>query len=634
MQNSSSRRTPMILAWIALALVLSMLGLLAVNRPGLTAEIGQWLPRRSLPQAVASMNSVIHNDTLYVVGGRIKQPNTVAATTAVYYAGIGPDGALGEWLQTTSLPEPLFGHAVVATDTHMYVLGGFRTDTGHPRSNVWRAAFQADGTLGAWEAMKNMPEARNFTRAVVVDNRVYVVGGYQDGGTFGEVFVADLWAGGITQWREILPLPDSVYRHALVAYNGSIYVIGGHLDKDTATVLRGTPDSQGNIGAWVPVRSLPAPRAYHAATVYNGDLVVLGGESNGAVLDTVIAAPFQADGGLGDWVALANLPQRMERFGAATLTRTGGDTIYVSGGLLGDLFYATVFASGLPPTPTPTPTATWTPTPQPPAALAVVLENTPAQWVAPGETIDYTIYYRNDGAGALESVSVDGPVPEHAELVEEAIDDGDADGHTLVTQGSRTLVRWTFSTLDAGAGGTLRYRVRRMSPAAAPIPFALAIDKDGPATAAAGTTIQYTLTVTNLVPLTVTDLLVEDIMPAGATYVGGADEAPVGDVVQWTASALGPEESRTFTFAVTAAQTVVNRLYRVITGEGASATGDAMVITRLGDTAPPPDADPVIIENAGVVARWTQDGTAFGRTSNAVRNPAPETELFMPVIFR
>ncbi|MCB0156641.1 MAG: hypothetical protein KDD83_00800 [Caldilineaceae bacterium] len=437
---------------MALALVLSILGLLAANRPGLTAEIGQWLPRRSLPQAVASMNSVIHNDTLYVVGGRIKRPNTVAATTAVYFAGIGPDGTLGDWLQTTSLPEPLFGHAVVTTDTHMYVLGGYRTDTTRPRSNVWRAPFQADGTLGAWEEMKNMPEARNFTRAVVVDNRVYVVGGYQDGGTFGEVFVADLWAGGITQWREILPLPDSVYRHALVAYNGSIYVIGGHLDKDTATVLRGTPDSQGNIGAWVPVRSLPAPRAYHAATVYNGDLVVLGGESNGAVLDTVIAAPFQADGGLGDWVALANLPQRMERFGAATLTRTGGDTIYVSGGLLGDLFYATVFASGLPPTPTPTPTATWTPTPQPPAALAVVLENTPDQWVAPGETIDYTIYYRNDGAGALESVSVDGPVPEHAELVEEAIDDGDADGHTLVTQGSRTLVRWTFSTFGRGRG--------------------------------------------------------------------------------------------------------------------------------------------------------------------------------------
>ncbi|MEZ4714658.1 MAG: hypothetical protein R2851_00980 [Caldilineaceae bacterium] len=90
----------------------------------------------------------------------------------------------------------------MATDTHMYVLGGFLTGRdGRPRSNVWRAPFQADGTLGAWEAMKNMPEARNFTRAVLLDNRVYVVGGYQNGGTFGEVFVADLWAGGITQWR-------------------------------------------------------------------------------------------------------------------------------------------------------------------------------------------------------------------------------------------------------------------------------------------------------------------------------------------------------------------------------------------------------------------------------------------------
>lgn len=633
MKKPSSHRAS-ILPLAALGLLLIPLLLLTTGRRGLTADIGEWTPRRSMPQAVAGMNAIIHNDTLYVVGGRIKKPDTVAATTAVYYAGIGADGELGEWLTATPLREPVFGHAVVATPTHMYVLGGFHTRLNKPRSNVWRAAFLADGSLGAWEEMERMPEARNFTRAAIIDDRIYVVGGFQEGGTFGEVYVADLWAGGVTQWREITSLPDSVYRHALVADNGSLYVIGGHLDRDTATVLRGTPDSQGNIASWTPVRSLPAPRAYHAATVYNGSLVVLGGESNGTVLDSVIAAPIQGDGELGEWVSLQSLPERVVRFGAATLTRSGGDTIYTAGGMLGDIFYDTVYASGQPPTPTPTPTATWTPTPQPPAALSVALDHAPQHWIAPGETVDYTIYYSNNGDVTAQNVTIEGPVPTAAELVDGSVIDGNADGHTIVTQGSRTLVRWSFSELAPGAEGTLGYQVRRMPTLLPPVPYALAISKTGPASVAPGEDIEYTLTVTNLVPLTLTDVLVEDIMPEGAVYVAGGSGAPDNNVVQWTLPAMGPDEARNFIFAVTAEHTVVNSYYRVITGDGAKADGEQMVITRVGDTPPPPKADPVTLDNPGVIAKWSQEGVAYGWTSNAVRNPAPSAELFMPILYR
>ncbi|MEZ4555002.1 MAG: hypothetical protein R2851_00990 [Caldilineaceae bacterium] len=213
----------------------------------------------------------------------------------------------------------------------------------------------------------------------------------------------------------------------------------------------------------------------------------------------------------------------------------------------------------------------------------------------------------------------DGPVPEHAELVEDAIADGDADGHTLVAQGSHTVVRWTFSThwtqawaarSTPGAPGATGRRAHPLR----------AGDCQGRSGHGRGRR-HHRVHVDrhNLVPLTVTNLLVEDIMPAGgglwaartmprAWSVDGAgarsEEGPYLHLFDarprgpWSTASTGSSPAR---------------------GRAQPATPWS---SRLGDTSPPPDADPIFIENGGIVARWTQDRTTFGRTSNAVRNRA------------
>ncbi|NNM33060.1 MAG: DUF11 domain-containing protein, partial [Gemmatimonadetes bacterium] len=51
----------------------------------------------------------------------------------------------------------------------------------------------------------------------------------------------------------------------------------------------------------------------------------------------------------------------------------------------------------------------------------------------------------------------------------------------------------------------------------------LSLEKDGPATALVGDTIQYTLTVTNQGPGPSADALIEDVLPAGVTFVSASD---------------------------------------------------------------------------------------------------------------
>ncbi|HEY7812050.1 MAG TPA: hypothetical protein VIC62_02360, partial [Nakamurella sp.] len=90
-----------------------------------------------------------------------------------------------------------------------------------------------------------------------------------------------------------------------------------------------------------------------------------------------------------------------------------------------------------------------------------------------------------------------------------------------------------------------------------PVPVAeVAVSKSGPATAHAGDTISYTLSVTNHGPDAATDLLVKD--PLNASLVTAAT-LPAGcslsgdNTVLCDAGTLGVDETKTFTITVTVA---------------------------------------------------------------------------------
>ncbi len=110
----------------------------------------------------------------------------------------------------------------------------------------------------------------------------------------------------------------------------------------------------------------------------------------------------------------------------------------------------------------------------------------------------------------------------------------------------------------------------------------LSISKSGPLTATTGQPITYTLTVTNSGDLTASNLVITDVIPAGASYVSGGTK--VGNVVSWTIPNLAANGGMTWTaFSVTATQAITNREYRVSAEGGYSATGSISVTTLITD---------------------------------------------------
>ena len=112
------------------------------------------------------------NGHIYVLGGLDDQGNAAAT---VYHAPVQDNGALGAWAETTAIPQALFAHGAVIVRGRIYVAGG-NDSTGNPVKTVYSAQVKSDGTLGAWAALPDLPEARAYHQFVTVAGYLYIIG--------------------------------------------------------------------------------------------------------------------------------------------------------------------------------------------------------------------------------------------------------------------------------------------------------------------------------------------------------------------------------------------------------------------------------------------------------------------------
>lgn len=125
-------------------------------------------------------NSVVPgNGNLYVLGGL---DGTGAATATVYFSSLKADGSLpasgtaGTWTTTTALPQPLSSCSAVIFHGRIYVAGG-NDATGTPVAKVYSAKINADGTLGTWQVLPDLPAALAHHQLVTSAGYLYVLGG-------------------------------------------------------------------------------------------------------------------------------------------------------------------------------------------------------------------------------------------------------------------------------------------------------------------------------------------------------------------------------------------------------------------------------------------------------------------------
>jgi sulfatase modifying factor 1 len=212
----------------------------AINANG---TIGDWQSTSSLAIGTARAPIVAYHNRLYSIGGA---SDAHSFPQVVQVAEVLPDGSLGPWVVSTS--DLNYSHpasAAVVHDGHLYVFGGGQHD--YLTGTVERCPISSDGTLGEWVLDQELPIGRNSHGAVLVDDRVYLVGGSL--GTYGQNRTNTVISARIcddhtlTGWEMETPLPyqPSNHRHAAVFADGWMYAFGNGDPVDVFYAFGGSP---------------------------------------------------------------------------------------------------------------------------------------------------------------------------------------------------------------------------------------------------------------------------------------------------------------------------------------------------------------------------------------------------------
>ena len=117
---------------------------------------------------------------------------------------------------------------MVSYGNYIYVIGGWNSIG--ITNQVWRATVNSNGTLSAWTAMPSLPVPDRSMGVTIVDNYIFVVGGY-NGNFLNNVYYTSLGSDGtMANWQASTnTLPVNHCCGSLAAVGGYLYLTGGYI---------------------------------------------------------------------------------------------------------------------------------------------------------------------------------------------------------------------------------------------------------------------------------------------------------------------------------------------------------------------------------------------------------------------
>ncbi|MBL9135427.1 MAG: hypothetical protein JNK85_06145 [Verrucomicrobiales bacterium] len=196
-----------------------------------------------MPEAVTSFGAAVVDDSIHVFGGHKGERHQYylgSASGALHRLRIHAEGDGSAW---ETLPEhvPAQGTALVAHGSSLYRVGGMAArNTRDEKSDLHSQSLVArfDLQSGAWSDFVPLPEPRSSHDAVVLEDTLYVVGGWTlagvaGGATWRDSLLRIRLTDSVPQW-ETVPQPFRRRALAIAGLNDQLYCLGG-IDHDGET---------------------------------------------------------------------------------------------------------------------------------------------------------------------------------------------------------------------------------------------------------------------------------------------------------------------------------------------------------------------------------------------------------------
>jgi N-acetylneuraminic acid mutarotase len=223
-------------------------------------SLGKSPSHRDFPGA-AALGKEIH-----VVGGVHRKKNL--ATVDVF------DTPSKKWQSGARLQVARSRLAAVAWGGKLYAIGGYVGDGTEALDTGMVEEY--DPGKGAWVEKAGMPTPRHGHAAVVVNNRILVIGGYgKDASGYGDLTAVEEYDPKNNRWTRKAAMASRRGFLGAAVVRGKVFAIGGHMDQ--SRVERYDPE----MDRWIDLEQAPAAFDRFGIAAVDNDIYCVGGQGTG-----------------------------------------------------------------------------------------------------------------------------------------------------------------------------------------------------------------------------------------------------------------------------------------------------------------------------------------------------------------
>ena len=177
--------------------------------------LDQWIAGPAVPQPVKYCSAISLNGVIYVVGCRISDTNSDRI--------FAYDSLSQTWSEKNNMPTARHAASLVVLDGKIWAMGGW---TGQPSNVPTNKVEIYDPITNTWSNGPSLDIAKAWTSAWVIDGNIHVAGGNgnQGGNYRSEVLRLDA---GTNQWVQVSILPEQKAYAGYAQIEGMIFQVSG-----------------------------------------------------------------------------------------------------------------------------------------------------------------------------------------------------------------------------------------------------------------------------------------------------------------------------------------------------------------------------------------------------------------------
>ena len=189
-----------------------------------------WIKKRDMPTLRRSFGTAVVDGKIYIIGGSVhnkelgKQVST--GLVEVY------DPLTDRWEQRADMPTKRGYIDVAVVDDKIYVIGGFillEQGLGLDVDRFSRRIEEYNPKTNSWRRLPDLPTFKYAFSTVVVDREIYTIGGYDLDNHDAYLDLVEVYHPAANRWRLSPPMLTPKMTVAAVA-DGTIYLLGGSGD--------------------------------------------------------------------------------------------------------------------------------------------------------------------------------------------------------------------------------------------------------------------------------------------------------------------------------------------------------------------------------------------------------------------